>query len=75
MRRRRRSHALRRRYGRAALHYSRHDIAGLLINSPRRPEWERTAHLIAAARQHGYTGGEAGAASFLDGVVFGGGGM
>ncbi len=75
MNRRRRGHALRRRYGRAAVHYSHHDIAGLLINSPRRPAWERTAHMIAAARQRGYTGGDAGAEKFLDSLVFGGGGM
>lgn len=75
MSRRRRGRALRRRYGHAVVHYSHQDIAGLLINSPRRPEWERKAHMIAAARQRGYTGGDGGAERFLDGVVFGGGGQ
>lgn len=73
--RHRKSHALRRRYGRAAVRYSHHDIANLLINSPRRPEWERRAHMIAAARQRGYEGADAGVDAFLDGIAFGGGGL
>jgi hypothetical protein len=74
----RRGRALRRRYGRSVMRYSHQDIAGMLINSPKRPAWEREAHMVAAAKQRGYQGSATdlhGVERFLDGVVFGGGGQ
>ena len=70
---RRRGRALSRRYGHYAMRFSHQDIVGLLTNSPRRPASERELRMNAAAFERGYAG-KGSVASFLEGIVYGGGG-
>ena len=59
--------ATRRRKKHRIVRYTDRDITNLLINRERRPSWERTAHLIVAAKQRGFRGSELSAAvRFLD---------